>query len=103
MLSSESKGNFDHFLSQRNTLFVRGLILSIAGIILTTLSVLVPDVRIMNQNSAWLPIVALVILGTGILACFDAGADDFLRQLAMVPAWAFIRYGQAGDPGRGIP
>ena len=72
MLSVESKANFDHFLSQRNTLFVRGLILSIAGISLTTLSVLVPDVRIMSQSSSWLPIVALVIFGTGILACLDA-------------------------------
>jgi uncharacterized membrane protein HdeD (DUF308 family) len=72
MLTSESKASFDHFLSQRNTLFARGLILAIAGVILTTLSILVPDVRIMYQNSSWLPIVSLVILGTGILACFDA-------------------------------
>jgi len=72
MLSAESKANFDHFLSQRNTLLVRGLILSIAGVALTTLSVLVPDVRMMYESSSWLPIVSLVILGTGILACLDA-------------------------------
>jgi len=72
MLSAESKADFDHFLSQRNTLFVRGLILSIAGIALTTLSILVPDVRLMHESSSWLPIVAFVILGTGILACMDA-------------------------------
>ena len=72
MLPAESKTDFDHFLSQRNTLFVRGLVLSIAGVILTTLSVLVPNVRIMYQNSSWLPIVAMVILGTGVLACLDA-------------------------------
>ncbi|MGR8931015.1 MAG: hypothetical protein ACU836_10265 [Gammaproteobacteria bacterium] len=72
MLPTESKTNFDHFLSQRNTLFVRGLVLSVAGILLTTLSVLVPDVRIMYQYSSWLPIASLVIFATGILACMDA-------------------------------
>lgn len=72
MLPSESKANFDHFLLQRNTLFARGLVLSVAGVALTTLSVLVPDVRMMYESSSWLPIVALVILGTGILACLDA-------------------------------
>lgn len=72
MLSAESKTNFDHFLSQRNTLFVRGLVLSVAGVILTAFSVLVPDVRIMYQNSSWLPVVAMVIFGTGVMACFDA-------------------------------
>jgi uncharacterized membrane protein HdeD (DUF308 family) len=72
MLPINSKAEFDHFLSQRNTLLVRGLVLSVAGILLTTLSILVPDVRIMYQNSSWLPIVALVILVTGIMACLDA-------------------------------
>lgn len=72
MLPKESKTDFDHFLSQRNTLLIRGLVLSVAGVLLTTLSVLVPDVRIMYQNASWLPIVALVILGTGIMASFDA-------------------------------
>lgn len=72
MLPAEPQANFDHFLSQRNTLFARGLVLSVAGVLLTTLSVLVPGVRIMYQNSSWLPVVAMVILGTGILACFDA-------------------------------
>lgn len=72
MLPTESKADFDHFLPQRNTLFARGLVLSIAGVALTTLSVLVPDVRMMSESSSWLPIVALVIFGTGILACLDA-------------------------------
>ncbi len=85
MLPAESKADFDHFMPQRNTLFVRGLVLSIAGILLTTFSILAPDVRIMFQNSSWLPIVAMVILGTGVLACFDAflwrGGKEFYANL----------------------
>lgn len=72
MLPAESNTDYDHFLAQRNTLLIRGLVLSLAGILLTGLSVLVPGVRIMYQNSSWLPIVSMVILGTGVLACFDA-------------------------------
>ncbi|WP_404358478.1 DUF308 domain-containing protein [Methylotuvimicrobium sp. KM1] len=71
MISTESKTEFDHFLNQRNTLLVRGLALSIAGILLTVLSALAPGVRIMNQNSSWLPIVSIVILVTGFMACYD--------------------------------
>ncbi|MGY6274482.1 hypothetical protein [Methylomonas sp. MgM2] len=72
MLITELEADFDHFLSQRNTLLVRGLVLSVAGVILTALSILVPDVRIMYQSSSWLPVVSLVILGTGIMAYLDA-------------------------------
>lgn len=72
MSQSDSYKNFDHFLPQRNTLFVRGLILTLAGGILTLLSALMPEVRIMSQNSSWLPMVALVIVASGIFSSLDA-------------------------------
>ncbi len=77
--------NFEHFLPQRNTLLIRGLILTASGILLTLLSVAVPEVRIMSQNSSWLPMVASVIVSTGFLASFDAffwrHSSDFFINL----------------------
>lgn len=69
--------NFEHFLPQRNTLLIRGLILTASGALLTLLSVAVPEVRIMSQNSSWLPMVAFVIVSTGFLASFDAFLAPF--------------------------
>lgn len=64
--------NFDHFLPQRNTLFVRGLVLAVLGGMLTILSVLMPNVRIMSQYSSWLPMVAIVIFASGAFSSLDA-------------------------------
>ncbi|MGR8997921.1 MAG: DUF308 domain-containing protein [Gammaproteobacteria bacterium] len=69
---TETSKEFDHFLPQRNTLLIRGLLLTLAGSILTIFSVFKPDVRIMSQTSSWLPVVALVILAIGLLASLDA-------------------------------
>lgn len=64
--------DFDHFLPQRNTLFVRGLVLTVSGGLLTVFSLLIPDVRIMFQDSSWLPMVAIVILASGAFSSLDA-------------------------------
>lgn len=64
--------NFDHFIPQRNTLLVRGLVLTVAGGLLTLFSLLIPDVRIMFQNSSWLPMVAIVIVASGVFSGLDA-------------------------------
>lgn len=63
---------FDHFLPQRNSLLARGLFLTVTGTVLTVLSVIEPDVRIMSQSSSWLPMVGFVVLLTGLFACLDA-------------------------------
>lgn len=63
--------DFDHFLPQRNSLLIRGLLLTATGAMLTVFSVVKPDVRIMSQSSSWLPMVAFVILISGVLACLD--------------------------------
>lgn len=64
--------DFDHFLPQRNSLLIRGLVLTATGALLTLFSIVKPDVQIMSQSSSWLPMVAIVILATGLLACLDA-------------------------------
>ena len=71
MSQSDTYTNSDHFLPQRNTLFVRGLVLTVCGGILTVLSVLLPDVRIMSQNSSWLPMVAFIIVCSGLFSTLD--------------------------------
>lgn len=68
----EVNSDFDHFLTQRNTLFVRGLVLMLSGGLLTLFSLLIPDVRIMFQDSSWLPMVAIVILASGAFSSLDA-------------------------------
>ncbi|MCK9606976.1 MAG: hypothetical protein M0R33_11085 [Methylomonas sp.] len=72
MSQTDGLTDFDHFLPQRNTLFVRGLVLTVSGGLLTLFSLLIPDVRIMFQNSSWLPMVAIVILASGAFSCLDA-------------------------------
>ena len=64
--------NFELFLPQRNSLFIRGLLLTAAGGLLTLLSVIHPDVRIMSQSSSWLPFVAFMILISSALTSIDA-------------------------------
>ncbi|MGR9053054.1 MAG: hypothetical protein ACU84J_10435 [Gammaproteobacteria bacterium] len=85
MNHTDASSNFDHFLPQRNSLLLRGLLLSITGTILTLFSVIKPDVQIMSQTSSWLPLVAMVILATGIMASLDAYASrnskDFFINL----------------------
>lgn len=71
MSQIEGFTDFDHFLPQRNTLFVRGLVLTISGGLLTLCSLLIPDVRIMFQDSSWLPMVAIVILASGAFSSLD--------------------------------
>ncbi|MBL6986270.1 MAG: hypothetical protein ISR72_04340 [Methylobacter sp.] len=66
-----SPQNVDYFLPQRNTLLIRGLVLTVTGSLLIVFSIVAPDVKIMSQSSAWLPMVAFVILLTGLLACLD--------------------------------
>lgn len=72
MNPTETTQNFDHFLPQRNSLLIRGLLLVTSGSVLTILSAVKPDVHIMSQTSSWLPLVAFVILAAGMLACLDA-------------------------------
>ena len=72
MDQSDSSVKYDHFVNQRNSLFVRGLVLTITGVILTLLTLVEPNVRIMSQNSSWLPMVAFVILIAGLFASLDA-------------------------------
>ncbi len=72
MSFATSSQNIDYFLPQRNSLLIRGLLLTVAGTLLIVFSIIAPDVKIMSQSSSWLPVVALVILSTGLLACVDA-------------------------------
>ena len=64
--------NFDHFLPQRNSILLRGLILIITGSLLTLFSAIKPDVYLMSESSSWLPLVSMVILLTGIMECMEA-------------------------------
>jgi uncharacterized membrane protein HdeD (DUF308 family) len=70
--SNTDNTQFDHFVPQRNSLYARGLVLTTSGGILTLLSVLEPNVRIMFQNSSWLPLVAIMIVASGAFSALDA-------------------------------
>jgi uncharacterized membrane protein HdeD (DUF308 family) len=72
MKQTETNRDFDHFLPQRNSLLIRGLLLTSFGFILTIFSAINPNTQIMSQSSSWLPLVAMVIFASGILACLDA-------------------------------
>lgn len=73
---SRKNENFELFLSQRNSLLIRGMLLTFAGAFLTVFSVMHPDVRIMSQSSSWLPVVAMVML----LASLMSGMDTFILR-----------------------
>ncbi|MGR9037451.1 MAG: hypothetical protein ACU83O_12845, partial [Gammaproteobacteria bacterium] len=72
MTQSPKNENFELFLPQRNSLLIRGLLLTLAGGFLTLFSVIHPDVRIMSQSSSWLPVVAFIILVNSSLTSIDA-------------------------------
>lgn len=72
MTLSPKNENFELFLPQRNSLLIRGLLLTAAGCLLTLLSVIHPGVRIMSQTSSWLPFVAFMILVNSALTSIDA-------------------------------
>ncbi|PKM11931.1 MAG: hypothetical protein CVV13_07100 [Gammaproteobacteria bacterium HGW-Gammaproteobacteria-3] len=87
MNANATTQDFDHYLPQRNSLLIRGLLLALTGVFLTIFSVFEPDVQIMSQSSSWLPLVALVILATGIMAGLDAfisrHSKEFFSNLQM--------------------
>lgn len=72
MDQNDTSTKYDDFLFQRNSLLIRGLVLATTGLILTILTLVEPNVRIMSQSSSWLPMVAFVILIAGLFACLDS-------------------------------
>ncbi len=59
------------FIQHRTLLLVRGLFLSIVGFCVFFLSILSPELKIMSSPS-WLPVIALVLITTGILESIDS-------------------------------
>ncbi|MDD2738237.1 MAG: hypothetical protein PHR94_04840 [Methylomonas lenta] len=72
MDQNDTSTKYDDFLFQRNSLLIRGLVLAVTGLILTILTLVEPNVRIMSQNSSWLPMVTFVILIAGLFASLDS-------------------------------
>ncbi len=63
---------YDDFISQRHTIYLRGLGLSIVGLFLTLFSLIKPDVYLLSGDNSWLPLIAIVIIITGLMEAFDA-------------------------------
>lgn len=61
------------FISHRILFLVRGLLLSMIGFGVFILSLVNPEFRIMS-NSGWLPVIALVLITSGILESVDSYA-----------------------------
>ncbi len=50
---------------------IRGVLMIIIGVIITTLCLIAPNVSIFGERFSWLPLVGTVILILGILRCVD--------------------------------
>ncbi|GAB4280440.1 MAG: hypothetical protein Kow0065_25370 [Methylomicrobium sp.] len=78
--SEDTIRNYDHFLPQRNSLLMRGLLMTVTGFVLTVMSAVNPQVHIMSQASSWLPFVSIVIVIAGIMGCIDAYASRHSKE-----------------------
>lgn len=70
-MQSESREDLIQFLPQKNLIYLRGYLMLIIGVLISLGSVIAPNVGIMSDNNAWVPIAAIVILLTGFVEWFD--------------------------------
>ncbi|MDT8407861.1 MAG: hypothetical protein RQ715_11490 [Methylococcales bacterium] len=66
------QSEYNDFLPQRHTIWVRGLALTGVGLLLTFFSLLKPDVYLLSGDNSWLPLIAIVIMITGFMEGLDA-------------------------------
>lgn len=71
MDKTEEKQELTQFLPQKNLIYLRGYIMLIVGILISLGSIIAPDVGILSNQNAWVPVAAMVILLTGLVECFD--------------------------------
>lgn len=87
MSLTKSSRNFESFLPQRTAILVRGLLMTFTGLLLMIFSAIHPEVKIMSQLSAWLPVVAIAMLAIGLFECLDVyisrHSQDFFTNLQL--------------------
>lgn len=67
----EQREDLLQFLPQKNLIYLRGYLMLIIGVLISLGSVIAPNVGIMSDKNAWVPIAAIVILLAGLVEWFD--------------------------------
>ena len=85
MKKLEEQQGYIQFLPQKNLIYLRGYLMLIIGVLISLGSLIAPDVGIMSDQNAWVPIAAIVVLLTGLVEWFDTyisrGSTRFLVNL----------------------
>jgi uncharacterized membrane protein HdeD (DUF308 family) len=63
---------FRQFTSHPKWFSIRGGIMMLLSIAITSLCIMAPNVYLLSESFSWLPIVAMILLAVGFLRCLDA-------------------------------